>query len=108
MENSLDSAGSRMPRKRQDETLRRSLVDDYVSRLRQAGLQQSQFESVINGLVSDGAARKIEVVKIAGEYVGVSLALKSKAAAIKIIRVTFSDRVRAQHAHLISSKLTPS
>jgi hypothetical protein len=109
MDNRLDSPGNtKMPRKRQGGALRKSVVDDYVTRLRRAGLQQAQFDAVVSDMVADGAARKIEVVNIARDYVGVPLALKSKAAAIKIIRVTFGDLVRAQRAHMIASKLTPS
>jgi hypothetical protein len=109
MERGIDSLGNaKMPRKRQGESLRKSVVDGYVTRLKDAGLQRQRFDVVVADLVADKSARKVEVSSIATRYVGVPLTLKSKAAAIQIIRATFIDLVRGQRTHEIASKLTPS
>jgi hypothetical protein len=97
-----------MPRKRQGKSLCKSVVDGDVARLKDAGLQRQRFDAVVADLMADKSARKIEVSSIARLYVGAPLALKSKAAAIQIIRSTFVDLVRGQRTHEIASKLTPS
>jgi hypothetical protein len=90
-------------------SIRQDRVDFHLGRLRDAGLQGSEFEPVLDALREDKKVRQLELSRIASQYAGsAQLSFKNKDDAFETIKRRFHDRVRTQREIEIASKLTPS
>ena len=93
----------------QIDPIQNATVDDYVTRLKNAGPNRSEFDIVIADLADDKKARKAAVVRIASIYSGTSMRPSAKKGdAVQVIKKRFIELVRTRRELEIASKTTPA
>jgi hypothetical protein len=94
-------------RAKKSRTTGEDVIKLYSERLQDAGNQRLEFESVLAAIGKDTRVKRPELNQIASRYVGVPISM-DKRAAEKIIRQTFTERVRTDREFEIGLKVTPS